>query len=866
MQIQKNKTMAIMIALILVSSTAFSIISLPTANAHTPPWTIPTYPYLNAAPDPVGVGQRVFIVMWAYLKMPNSDINNPLRMQDYRLNVTTPDGKTQTLGPFTPDPTETTYTSYTPTQVGIHSVLFWYPDTVYVWNDTAAMRTWTNDTFLGATSKTVNFTVQQDPVPAPTLSYPLPTEYWTRPIEGQNTDWYTISSNWLGSGSPQIGTANVQLDGVAPTSAHVMWTKPIQNGGVAGGNDVGVNGNMFYTGATYNHRFPNPIIMTGILFYREPFGLSGQAGDVVAVDLRTGQEMWRRNDLPTLSFGYNYDADTPNQHGVFYEGILFTNNFGRAFDARTGNPLFNVTDVPPGTAVLGPHGEILRYVIANAGNTSNPYWYLAQWNSSKLWDLAALTPTIASSANASTPNRFDWNVSASWRAGMTGTVNVVNAFLGDILLGINGTISVADPGYTMYGGWGENPNPYTMWAINLNASRGTVGSLIWIKTYTPTPTYTPVIIRSETVDSESRVFTMYMKETMEWYGYNLDTGEKIWGPVANLRDYDTFSGSVNTENTGSHHVAYGTLYVSGYGGLVSAIDIKTGVRKWVYGNGGPGNSTFTGLEAPWGNYPIFIAAIADGKIYLFTNEHSPNTPQYKGSLVRALNATTGQEIWTLTSWGQGGSFMSANGAIADGFWTYLNTYDMQIYTIGKGPSAMTVQAPDTAAPLGASVTIKGTVTDISEGTNQNEQAARFPNGVPAVSDASQSQWMEYVYMQKPRPMDTAGVPIVLSVVDANGNFREIGTATSNDGFFSFNWKPDIEGQYTVYAAFAGSGSYWPSHAVTAFAVDPAAATPTPAPTAAPSNTDTYVVGTGIAIIAAIAIVGGILALMLRKRP
>ena len=94
--------------------------------------------------------------------------------------------------------------------------------------------------------------------------------------------------------------------------------------------------------------------------------------------------------------------------------------------------------------------------------------------------------------------------------------------------------------------------------------------------------------------------------------------------------------------------------------------------------------------------------------------------------------------------------------------------------------------------------------------------------------------MEYVYMQKPRPTDTTGVPITLSVVDSNGNYREIGTTTSDaDGFFAFNWKPDIDGQYTVYASFGGSESYWPSHAVTAFAVDPAA--PTPAPTEQPRN-------------------------------
>ena len=158
------------------------------------------------------------------------------------------------------------------------------------------------------------------------------------------------------------------------------------------------------------------------------------------------------------------------------------------------------------------------------------------------------------------------------------------------------------------------------------------------------------------------------------------------------------------------------------------------------------------------------------------------------------------------------------------------------------------------------------MTDISAGTNQNEQAARFPNGVPAVSDASQKGWMEYVYMQKPRPMDTTGVPIVLSVVDANGNYRDIGTTISNNGFFTFNWKPDIEGQYTVYASFAGSESYWPSNAVTSFVVDPAAATPSPTEAPAQSTVDMYFVPAVAGIIVAIAVVGLMIILVLRKRP
>ena len=47
-----------------------------------------------------------------------------------------------------------------------------------------------------------------------------------------------------------------------------------------------------------------------------------------------------------------------------------------------------------------------------------------------------------------------------------------------------------------------------------------------------------------------------------------------------------------------------------------------------------------------------------------------------------------------------------------------------------------------------------------------------------------------------------------SVIDSNGNSRNIETTTSNDGFFSINWEPDIIGQYTIDASFADSESYY----------------------------------------------------------
>jgi hypothetical protein len=103
----------------------------------------------------------------------------------------------------------------------------------------------------------------------------------------------------------------------------------------------------------------------------------------------------------------------------------------------------------------------------------------------------------------------------------------------------------------------------------------------------------------------------------------------------------------------------------------------------------------------------------------------------------------------------------------------------------------------------------------------------------------------------------------LDVVDANGNFRNIGTITSDaTGFYSFVWEPDIPGEYTVYATFAGSESYWQSSAETAFFVEEApAATPEPTPVAQ-APVETYFTVSTIAIIVAIAIVG---VLILRKR-
>jgi hypothetical protein len=114
------------------------------------------------------------------------------------------------------------------------------------------------------------------------------------------------------------------------------------------------------------------------------------------------------------------------------------------------------------------------------------------------------------------------------------------------------------------------------------------------------------------------------------------------------------------------------------------------------------------------------------------------------------------------------------------------------------------------------------VIDTAAGTKQNEQLARFPEGVPAVSDESMVDWMEYVYQQKPRPQDTVGVEVRIQVLDPAGNYAWIGTATTDSyGNYAYSFIPQMEGQYAIIATFIGSEAYWKSETTTYLTVDPA---------------------------------------------
>jgi hypothetical protein len=857
MSILKNRTTAI--AIFLTISMAIAIIPLQAVSAHDPPWQIPTFAYVQAVVDPVGVGQTTYIYMWIDKTMGGAALVNDFRFKNYKLTITDPDGDTEVKTWDTVwDTTSNQGYSYVPTKVGTYTLKFEFPGQVHDYGGD-----WDGDVYLPS-SATGTLTVQEDPIPDPIGSYPLPQEYWTRPIYGENSAWWSISSDWLGSGSPLLNTAKNRVyvpGGVGPATSHVMWAKPIQTGGVVGGDMLELQGDTYFEGSAYINRFVNPIILAGRLYYAEPLSFgSADGGGTVCVDLRTGQEIWHRTDVPRPSFGYIEAKHNPQQHGVIPPMLVVTPRGGpwQIYDAETGELILNLTDVPSGASAMGPQGEYLQYVIQNAGTSEDPNYRLLQWNvSSLILDYAyGWRPAWTGEFDASTPNRYDWNISIPWRNTMTSNPTVVAAWYNDIMLCYNGTLPAS--GHSAFSAVPVSTDPYTYFAVNLNESKGTVGKVLWRKTYDP-PIENITVIEAG-ADPVLGVFVEKCKETNQWVGYSLRTGDKLWGPVGDQPDLDYYG------NPGHERVyaflAYGKAYVSGYGGVIFCYDEMTGDLIWSYGNGGEGNSTNSGLAVP-GHYPTSINAIVNGIIYTVTTEHTVQTPIYTGATTRAINATDGTELWAISSYT--GEFNEMNFAVADGYATWFNGYDNRIYSVGRGPSATTVTAGPEVSMEGSGVLVKGTVTDIAAGTMQDEQAARFPNGVPVVSDASMDDWMEYVYMQRPRPTDVTGVEVIISVLDPNNNCYEVATATTDShGFFKASFTPMVPGDYTVIATFAGTEGYWGSTAETAISVEQAPAG-TAEPTTAPASAaDLYFLPVSAGMIVAIVVVLVLLVMLFRK--
>lgn len=232
----KNTVIAILLVL---TFSMMLVTSSSTANAQL---QIETYAHFSVAPNPVGVGQTLTVVMWLDKPPPTPRVQTStlraLPYKNFTLTVIKPDGTSKTTSGYESDATGSTYTPYVPETVGNYTFQFNYlgewMNGSRVFGDPV-----TYDYYKPSSSKKITITVQEEPVGG-YPSYPLPTEYWTRPIDAQNRNWYTIAGNWLGvplqfaEGYSSDGNFNPYT--TAPNTGHVMWSIPQAFGGLAGGD------------------------------------------------------------------------------------------------------------------------------------------------------------------------------------------------------------------------------------------------------------------------------------------------------------------------------------------------------------------------------------------------------------------------------------------------------------------------------------------------------------------------------------------------------------------------------------------------------------------------------------------------------
>jgi hypothetical protein len=198
MRIGKIKGFASFTAILLVLAVA-SWITLPAVNAHTPAWTITTHAYVTVSPNTVGVGQYTLIVMWLDWVPPTAGGLGGDRWYNFTLTITKPDGTKETRGPFTSSQVGSAWATYTPEQAGDYTIVFSFPGQVAT-NGTGTPNfrglAYVGDYFTPSTSAPVTLHVTQEHVKE-WEEPPLPTEFWTRPINDANREWSQLASNWL---------------------------------------------------------------------------------------------------------------------------------------------------------------------------------------------------------------------------------------------------------------------------------------------------------------------------------------------------------------------------------------------------------------------------------------------------------------------------------------------------------------------------------------------------------------------------------------------------------------------------------------------------------------------------------------------
>jgi len=862
MRISSNKTkMTAAIVLVLLMASVMLMANVPNVSVvkaaevpvsgplpagKTPNVTTQSVLSLSAKPTVVGVGQYILVNAWL-----NPAVSSGRVIKTYTFTITNPNGTTTVFDQDAEPSTAATWFDYVLDQVGDWKIKVAFNGCYFNGSTNEATQ---SAYYLPSSAPEQTVTCQQDLNPSWPAS-PIPTDYWTRPVDFVHREWWPILGNFPANGYD--GTTDPEWDTrypgtnpywssqygftpwvQAPHSSHIVWLELNQPAGIVGGQ-VGQEGNTIGSDLSTSARLCNLVYAgRGYRTVIKPLWtlLNGTYRQLPTTlwqsfDIRTGEVFWELTaadvQIPTFIEYTTSVTTAAGSGGAVTASLVYLSATSRMvkYNPVTGAVTANVslTQTP---ALSGNIYYKNDYVLsvqdlgANATNITGGRYRLINWTiAGTSTNFASRVISNVTYAMSSLPSVIDWN--AGFGAAVSGITTA------GVMCGINAT------GYNLYTGaklWSNRLDNVTLFSGSCTIAD-----------------YGKVAFNLQHVGDQ---LGYYM-------AYDLASGAVAW--KGEVMPYPWSSTGFGAYGVAS---AYGMIIHPGYAGI-TAINWTNGKIVWNYHKyaQAPFESPYTDANGTETFSFNSGTKIADGVVFAYNCEHTTTFPRTRGWSTSAINITTGEEVWSI---GMPGNAAFGNapdlGAIADGYMS-METALGYFVTFGKGKSATTVTAPDVVMPKGNGIVIKGTVLDLSPAQ---------PN-TPCVSKESMTMQMEYLHLQTSiyglwNNETMIGVPVVLTAIGSDGSVFDLGTATTNgySGVFSLAWTPPAEGTYQIYASFAGDESYGSSMSTTAVSVGPATEPyPEPIPPGAPVDNTSLLNGILAAVI--VAIIVGIAALLLTLR-
>jgi hypothetical protein len=841
----KTKISTITLILVLALPT-FALVAL--AKTYTAMPDRETGTVVGASPQLVGLGQDVLINIMTY-PAPSGptyfaqDMVGGLTggFSNISVTITHPDDSKETLMPIDTSlehaglriPGQQQIVGhlqfiYKPTTIGNYSVTASFPGKTYTTDGQYANLNLSVYYKPSASKVPATFTVQEEPVLGGILNgypwSPLPSGYWTNPVFTDNREWAPISGAWVqGVGSLAQYISKYNPYSTAPNTPHIIWARQVSSGGLVGGpwQSLPLGGG----GGAGN------IILDGKIYQPDPYNTSY----FECVDLRTGQKLWSVPGSVTVAWHIDpwYQTAAQSNEGAITEYLWGTSGTNWiAYNPFNGAVARTLTNAPSDAITIdwADGSDIVWVTQAGGFNTTRPLGYaylnLIKWNYTKC--------TV----------KGLYQQGSNWRDGIVWNVSAILP---------NGEVSPGDTaqGYSTQNANGAGfrafpfPGANVVIAKSHNAMQVMLGfdmdtgTLLWKNNQT----VLDIGVRDPDGGPNGPIF-LHDGATQTLVAYDVKTGRELYKATAGEAPWATIPDYCYVINVEKRIMYYGS-----FDGHVYAINVDTGKPIWTSDYMGDDTQ-----ETIYGHQPLNGGGIgADGKVYFSSTTVYSMMPRPRFHEIVAINETTGKFVWRLP--------LNINPtAIAYGYMIGTDTEDGIQYGFGKGLTTTTVSIQNDVISKGLNTLIKGTVMDMSPGK---------PN-TPAVSEADMSEWMDYLYGQNAtlinNPPKPEGVTVRLAAVDSSGNVIDLGTTTSDStGQFAIAWKPSTEDTYKIYATYDGSESYWGSYAGTALSVETATDTSPTQPQQSPPDYTMTIIGAAIAVIIAVAIVGLLIFLALRKR-